>query len=283
VGNRWETTTLARGGQKWARVPTSSAVIAEIEKGPEYGESKPKESPVADWLSNFLPDGEAEEEVSVLTNELTDMIWRETRGSDRESVVQARLERLARDGGYHNKPGCMSLQKVIRAYLRAAYARVGQRADVEAQRWAKDYIEPNDVMTRDAASFGKVMSRADSGGCDPIAEIAKEKREMILRDRLNMSRVEEIELGEKPEDAVEGKVWSVDHIREDWDRVKKFASEGVPLVRGERRETTGLHGRPRLRGRYLAMKDVVNKAMIESWWREGLATYESFGSRRGGL
>jgi hypothetical protein len=105
----------------------------------------------------------------------------------------------------------------------------------------------------------------------PIEALAEGMRAERLPSRLNEYRVARAEEKKKPEWVTDLRAWDVGMIGEDWERLKRFARDGVPILTPTRFAPTGLVGRPKMRKRYQLMHTVVNKELIEGWWRPKLA------------
>jgi hypothetical protein len=139
---------------------------------------------------------------------------------------QAKLKKLAETGGYAGLPGAVSLKGVLGAYLRSVFAKRASDADDQARSWAEDYVIPADITSRDVSRL-EGLTREE--GIHPLVQLAAIAREERLADRLNVDRMRTFEKEEPPEGW--GKEWDMRRIQQDWERLREFAAEGVPVVR----------------------------------------------------
>ena len=243
--------------------------VMKVETGPD-GTAPNASSAIKAWLKKGLVDEKAEYEARRVAN----CLWLHVeellqRSKDALARVEAKLAQRAEEGLYVGQDGARSPKEILQAAVRAAYFR-NKDAEEEALRWASDYKVPPEVEARDRnilIDWDAAQQMPDK----PIEALAEQMRAERLPGRLNEHRVARVEEKRKPEWVTDLRAWDVGTLGEDWVRLKRFARDGVPILTPTRFVPTGLADKPEMRKRYRLMHTVVNKELIEGWWRPKLA------------
>lgn len=257
--------------------PLNRVKVHKCEVGPEGVTPKPTPSALREYLNTPIPDLLIEEKAVSAARFLANrIIDRSNKLSDSNRRIRRSLDTRARESGVFGDPAASSVRRVLLAYVRLAYLR-DITAEEDAHEWARGYEYPADVMSRDLDTLLTVHLQTRLKG-QPLVAMAEIERLRRQPHRLNPERVKSLVEAIRPDDLPRSRKWFLtEHNPKDLDRIKSFSTHGVPIVRGldvsglPDTRITGWKHRPPLRKKYLTMKDVVNKNMIESWWKSGLA------------